>query len=214
MCCDAGVGVAGIGKFLAQAVHLHVERLLVLLVLVVLRLQLEVVLFGLNDVLASLLELALFILEPQGLGAELDLQVAVMRGQIPIQGLCLPQALLDHMQLMGQGVHLRLLRQVQARGHLGLQLGAFLLELSDFGVTGKFKLLIPIVLTLFLKVRLFLSIHVIRIRVLGHGYDCASPRLLLLLLLMFGHLFIIIIKHDKVNERFQGRSNQESCLLS
>ena len=64
MCCDAGVGVAGIGKFLAQAVHLHVERLLVLLVLVVLRLQLEVVLFGLNDVLASLLELALFLLEP------------------------------------------------------------------------------------------------------------------------------------------------------
>ena len=77
------------------------EGLLVLLVLVVLRLQLEVVLFGLNDVLASLLELALFFLEPQGLGAELDLQVAVMRGQIPIQGICLPQALLHHMQLMG-----------------------------------------------------------------------------------------------------------------
>ena len=42
---------------------------------------------------------------------------------------------------------------MQARGHLGLQLGAFLLKFSDFGVTGKFKLLIPVVLTLLLKVR-------------------------------------------------------------
>ena len=86
-----------------------------------------------------------------------------MRGQIPIQGLCLAQALLDHMQLMGQVVHLRVLRQVQARGHLGLQLGAFLLEVSDFGVTGKFKLLIPVFLPLLLKVRLLVTILVIGI---------------------------------------------------
>ena len=139
------------------------EHFLVLLVLVVLRLQLEVIVFGLNDVLTDLLELALFLLQPQGLRADLDLQIGVLRGQIPIQGLCLPQALLHHMQLLGQIVHLRLLRQVQARGHLCLQLGAFLLELSDFGVTGKLKLLIPVVLPLLLKVRFFVTLLVIGI---------------------------------------------------